>query len=199
MTRQEAIEQIKAMECYRKLPKYISVSDISESQVKINEKWQNVLYSWGIIYKDDKYIYFETDDEKGYVFSRKQFENENDACEYALESLKIINDALKNPSTPLDMAVRYIRRKYGYSEELAEEMAKRINRYEDIFEEFYNYIHKGKFRKRDWTVVEEKGYTAERLVSEYNLSPLGAYNYLVYLRENPMEALSDLDKGLPRK
>lgn len=34
---------------------------------------------------------------------------------------------------------------------------------------------------------------------EYNLSPLGAYNYLVYLIEDPERALADLKAGLPTK
>lgn len=194
----DVTEQIQGMENYRKLPKYISASDISESQIKTNGNWQNKLYSWGIIYKDDKYTYFETDDEKGYISFAKQFEDENSACEYALASLKVKNDAF-DASTPLDLAVRYIEREYGYSGKRAEEMVKRIIRYQDIFEEFFNYIRIGKFRKRDRTVVDVEGYTAERLNSEYNLSPLGAYNYLVYLREDPMEALADLHKGLPQK
>ena len=43
------------------------------------------------------------------------------------------------------------------------------------------------------------GYTAETLHRDYNLSPLGAYNYLVYLKEDPNNALTDLKAGLPRK
>lgn len=43
------------------------------------------------------------------------------------------------------------------------------------------------------------GYTAEFLSKEYNLSPLGAYNYLVYLIEDPERALADLKAGLPTK
>ena len=39
----------------------------------------------------------------------------------------------------------------------------------------------------------------EFLSKEYYLSPLGAYNYLVYLIEDPERALADLKAGLPTK
>lgn len=44
----------------------------------------------------------------------------------------------------------------------------------------------------------EQGYTARALHEGFPLSPLGAYNYLIYLRESPQEALADLKRGLPR-
>jgi len=44
-----------------------------------------------------------------------------------------------------------------------------------------------------------RGYSAEELHDHYRLNVLGAYNYLVFLREDPMRALGLLKKGLPRK
>ena len=194
----EALYHIQRMENYNKLPTYITVSDISESQVKIDGIWRNIFYSWGILQKDNKYIYFETDDDRGYLLYTKSFDDENSVCEYAVEALKIINDA-SFESTPLDKAVRYIEQRYGYSTKRAQKMAEQLSRHQEVFEEFLNCMRIGKFRKKDWTKVEVKGYTAEKLNAEYNLSPLGAYNYLVYLIEDPQNAISDLKKGLPKK
>jgi hypothetical protein len=194
----EALYYIQKMENYNKLPTYITVSDISESQVKIDGIWQNVLYAWGILQKDNHYIYFKTDNERGYLSFTKCFDDENSVCEYVVSSFKIKNDA-SFESTPLDMAVRYIEKKYGYSTKRAQKMVEQLSRHHDVFEEFQNYMHVGKFRKKDWTKVEVEGYTAEKLNAEYNLSPLGAYNYLVYLIEDPQNAISDLKKGLPKK
>ena len=71
--------------------------------------------------------------------------------------------------------------------------------YDDIFEEFFNYARAGKFCKNDNTQTQVCGYTAETLHRDYNLSPLGAYNYLVYLKENHDNALINLEAGLSRK
>ena len=45
----------------------------------------------------------------------------------------------------------------------------------------------------------ESGYYASKLVEDFPLSPLGAYNYLIYLREDPQNAIADLKAGLPIK
>lgn len=67
----------------------------------------------------------------------------------------------------------------------------------DILLEFYNFILTGKYPEVNGVQVE--GYTAERLSKETYLSPIGCYNYLIYLRDNPKQALDDLNKGLPTK
>lgn len=70
--------------------------------------------------------------------------------------------------------------------------------HKDIYDEFVLVAASGKYAKGS-TAVSVEGYTAETLNSNYPLSVLGAYNYLIYLRESPKEALEDLRKGLPRK
>jgi len=75
---------------------------------------------------------------------------------------------------------------------------KTISQHADIFEEFINFILSGeKFDKDKYITVE--GYSAERLTAETILSPLGAFNYLIYLREDPEEALADLKAQLPHR
>lgn len=98
-----------------------------------------------------------------------------------------------------DMLCRYIMQKYGYSEKHAKTMVNQMAPHHDIFEEFFHYALTGEFQKEDGTQTVVCGYTAEKLNSDYNLSPLGAYNYLVYLKEEPQRALKDLKDGLPRK
>lgn len=75
---------------------------------------------------------------------------------------------------------------------------KELSRYPDVFEEFVNYILNGeKFSEHQCLEIE--GYTAKRLTDETILTPLGAFNYLIYLREEPKEALADLKAKLPRR
>lgn len=75
---------------------------------------------------------------------------------------------------------------------------KELYRHPDIFGEFINYILAGEeFEEAEALTVE--GYTAKRLTEETILTPLGAFNYLIYLREEPQEALADLKARLPRR
>lgn len=47
--------------------------------------------------------------------------------------------------------------------------------------------------------IKVEGFTAQHLATNYPLSALGAYNYLIYLREMPEKALADLKAGLPTR
>ncbi len=109
-------------------------------------------------------------------------------------------DITSNPEREsISIAVRFIQKDYGYGENRASKMAEQLFAYGDIFEEFLNYICSKQLCKADGTKLEVQGYTAEELCRGFNLSPLGAYNYLVYLKEEPEKALEDLKRGLPRK
>ena len=74
----------------------------------------------------------------------------------------------------------------------------KLMRHQDIYDEFV---------KRSFLAVNEKidnpitvqGFTAEQLHNNFPLSILGSYNYLIFLREKPEEALEKLKQGLPRK
>ena len=74
---------------------------------------------------------------------------------------------------------------------------KKIARHADIRKEFYLYIMDDEVFTPNPIKVE--GFTAQHLVTNYPLSVLGAYNYLIYLREIPEKALADLKAGLPTK
>lgn len=198
MTIKELLDKVNALPNKDKFPRYIEVDDISDSQVLTHDRWHNVLRSWGILFKGDCYIYFETDDERGYLSGIKKFADEQSACEYAYKIMCRENQICMENS-PVDMATRFIENKYGYSHDRARKMAEQIFKHKNIFEEFSKYMFVGKMRKMDGTQVAVCGYTAEKLFNEYNLSPLGAYNYLVYLAEEPQQALQDLKDGLPTK
>lgn len=75
---------------------------------------------------------------------------------------------------------------------------KEFSRHTDIYEELINYILAGEQFEETVSVAVE-GYTAKRLVNETILTPIGAFGYLVYLREKPKEALADLKANLPHR
>lgn len=75
---------------------------------------------------------------------------------------------------------------------------KEFSRHTDIYEELINYILAGEQFEETVSVAVE-GYTAKRLMNETILTPIGAFGYLVYLREKPKEALADLKANLSHR
>ena len=197
MTKKELLKWYASIE-KDKMPRYIEISDANESQIFFNECWQNVIYVWSVLFDGKNWKYVETDSDRGYVFDLKSFCSENEAVEYAKDILNKKILASKGNSR-FEMLQKYIQQKYGYSDKRARSILNQMILYDDIFEEFFNYARAGKFCKNDNTQTQVCGYTAETLHRDYNLSPLGAYNYLVYLKENHDNALINLEAGLSRK
>ena len=90
----------------------------------------------------------------------------------------------------------YLLSEGGLSERRTDAAMAKLARHKDIYLEFAEYVTKLIFPENGITVL---GYNAALLHQNYPLSPLGAYNYLIYLREMPEKALSDLKAGLPTK
>lgn len=70
----------------------------------------------------------------------------------------------------------------------------KLNRHQDIKMELYRTLMRETFPKD--RAISVKGYTAQQLKETTQLTVLGAYNYLIYLREDPKTALDNLKKGL---
>lgn len=91
----------------------------------------------------------------------------------------------------------YLRTVSDYSEKRLTSIVSKLIAHKDVYFEFYDYVLYEQFPEEDAIVVE--GLSAQQLATNYPLSPLGAYNYLIYLREMPEKALADLKAGLPTK
>jgi histone deacetylase complex regulatory component SIN3 len=83
------------------------------------------------------------------------------------------------------------------TEKVALQIARKLERHPDILEEFIKWLQTKQYPVHDAIRVE--GYTAQTLSDSTYLHPVGSYNYLIYLREKPEEALCNLKQGLPRK
>lgn len=94
--------------------------------------------------------------------------------------------------------VRRMKEIFRLNQRRAVQSLDKLATHEDIYDEFVKVIYSGKKAAADHQVSVE-GFTAGALSERYPLSVLGAYNYLIYLRERPKEALADLKKGLRRK
>jgi len=97
----------------------------------------------------------------------------------------------------IDASIVDYLRNNGIPEMSIDDYLKQLKSYEDILMEFYDYVLLDEFPKDRAVVIY--GYTAQKLCEKFSLSVLGAYNYLIYLREYPDEALADLERALPRK
>lgn len=87
--------------------------------------------------------------------------------------------------------------RYGLSIKKTVLALSRLKKYPDIWEEFTEGMTQDPFRFPKDGAVSVEGHTAEELFRSTKLKELGAYNYLIYLREQPERALADLEKGLP--
>lgn len=94
--------------------------------------------------------------------------------------------------------LKMLKGEYKMSEKRAVLTIQKLLSHKDIFDEFVLVAKTGKYANES-SAITVSGFTAERLYNDYPLSLLGAYNYLIYLREAPNEALEDLRRGLPRK
>lgn len=68
----------------------------------------------------------------------------------------------------------------------------RLKTNDDIFQEFHQFVMEEDLPAHGLAV---EGYTAKDLIEQYPISPLGAYNYLMYLRTAPANTLHDLEKS----
>lgn len=95
-----------------------------------------------------------------------------------------------------EIILDYLMNKCKMSEKQAKENLGKLRRHEDIYTELVYYISHNDFKENPICI---EGYSAEQLYKTTRLEIIGAYNYLIYLREKPEEALRDLNAGLPVK
>lgn len=95
--------------------------------------------------------------------------------------------------------IETIKTKFKMSQKVAILSLLDLQKQNDIYNEFMNGITSEPFAFPPESPISVEGYTAKELYDNYPLSEIGAYNYLIYLRNDPKSALSDLKKGLPRK
>ncbi len=178
------------------LPRYIDVQDIDESRVCINGKWTTDISVWGICRKDGKWIYFETDNERGYISGIEKYETEEEACEDTYEYLIDAIRAEQDGYSDRDMSIRYMMNRNGYTEEKAVRTTDIVIEQEDIFEEMFNYMRISRYGMNGKETIQVLGYTAENLVKEKGFSPIAAYRFLAELRKKPDEMKERLNAGM---
>lgn len=90
--------------------------------------------------------------------------------------------------------INYLKANHSMSQERAKKSYDKLYKHLDLLNEYYHYINSKEFPSLYPKTVQL--ITAKQLYETERLSALGAYNYLIYLREKPEEALKDLNAGL---
>lgn len=159
-----------------------------------------------ILMQDAKYTLLE---QYGFCYIRYTVDNvvyqlsvTSEAREKLLTGAFVMSDIVKDYETAGLCDVSCMRRMHvkaciknstGYSGERLDKVVDKLETYDDIFSEFYRYVLY-EAMPVDGALVSVKGFTAPVLCENYMLTPLGAYNYLIYLRECPRDAMRDLKK-----
>jgi len=134
-----------------------------------------------------------------------EFKIDKEEGSQIIENHSLIVDTVKEYSRNLDWTLSsfvdatvldYLQNT-GMNEKRAKDSLVQLREHEDILMEFYDYILLEKFPAN--RAIEVCEYNAQMLYENYELSIIGAYNYLIYLREEPDEALADLKAKLPRR
>ena len=97
----------------------------------------------------------------------------------------------------MEKVLNYLLTELQQSERIAKRNATKLCKYEDIKEEFLNWVDTQEF-SNSGLVIE--GYSAKK-ISELApfMNGVGVYNFMVTLRDNPELARETIAAGFPRK
>lgn len=97
----------------------------------------------------------------------------------------------------MDKIINYLVEELKQSDRVAKRNADKLNKYEDIKNEFLEWIDSNEFSESGLSVG---GYTAKNI---HEMAPfmngVGVYNFLVTLRDDPNHAHEIIKAGFPRK
>ena len=98
----------------------------------------------------------------------------------------------------MEKAIReYLKTECGKSDAFINLCLEKMTANPDIMSAFGEWLATRDFQSIHSPVIE--GYDAVKLNNVGVLSPVGVFNYLVYLRNKPTEAIAALENGLPNK
>lgn len=164
-----------------------------------------IINTFGYYRNDEEtWIVFVTDDERGTEIKRKKLPTEEAAIEYLIEFCDSQNFAhysntvMENFEEKEPTIIEHLKTEYGYSDAKAQKALDYLLQVKIIAFEFSYFVENGNYVPDKYASVFS-GYTAKRISTETDLTILGAFNYMVFLKRNPDEALSNLKKGLPKR
>ena len=100
--------------------------------------------------------------------------------------------------TSYDVVSKFLMSKYGLDEQGAKETWEYLCQDFEVLNEVKYFVLNNDFVPDD-LCVKRSNYSAKQIFESTYLEEIGAYNYLVFLKNNPDRALERLKAGLPRK
>ena len=96
-----------------------------------------------------------------------------------------------------EIIIQYLVNECGKNEVFVKNCLEKMEKHPDVMSAFVEWISVRDFNNIHAPTV--CGIDVMKLHNTGKLTPVGVFNYLIYLRNNPKEALDALEKGLPRK
>ena len=153
---------------------------------------------------DGTWIGFVTDDERGIECERHKVPTEEAAAAWLSDHCESCNFAhfenvvIEHFEEKAPFILEHLKRKCGYSDEKARKTLDYLLQVKVTAFEYWYFLNYGCFVP-DKYANKHFGWTAKRIAKETVLTDLGAFNYMIYLKQQPEEAIRNLEKGLPRK
>ena len=122
---------------------------------------------------------------------------ENDVINFAKLFIKVEDATYSLHEYPVPL-VDYLREKENMTLRSSVQMLSHISSQPNIYEEFCRCLQSGEYIPVE-NPVQIEGYTAERLITDMGLHPVGAYSTLVDLISDPTETLRLIKRGIIRK
>ena len=165
--------------------------------IHINEI-NNSSYSTYILKEEEKWSIFEVDERNNadLVFSDDEdsaFQELYEIVFYKMRGLGyrnyyITEDVIK---TPYNVIAVFLKSKYGLNEQETRETWGYLCQDFEVLNEFKYYILNNEFVPDDFC-IKRSNYSAKQIFESTSLEVIGAYNYLIFLKNNPNEALDKL-------
>lgn len=158
----------------------------------------------GVYEKDGQWIYYSADDRNN--IDEEIIGTEENAFDkmfrrvfWDLDLKRYLSRTITEDVAQIDKQTvcRFICKTYSMSKQKATDMWDKLKQNMHVLFEFKYYVANNEFVP-DKFCYKVRGYSAEQLYNTTSLTTLGAFNYMVYLKKKPEEALANLKKGLPR-
>ena len=99
---------------------------------------------------------------------------------------------------PKEKVCEFLKKEYSLSSKQTEDAFNYLKQDMRVLFEFKYFAANREFPPAR-VAHKVQGYSAEQIYKTTHLDVLGAFNYLIYLKRNPKEALENLQKGLSIK
>lgn len=174
--------------------------DLHKLSIVIGERcgWEG---TQGLYEKDGQWIFYSADGRNH--IEEVVMNSEDEAFDEIFNTVNVELRSFTNKFVSRDIAklpkqifCDFLRKKYSLTTKQIDDTWDYLKQDMHVLFEFKHYIATGEFvpEKHSYKV---QGYSAEKLYKTTYLEVLGAFNYLIYLRNKPKEALLNLEKGLP--